>query len=255
MRAVSASSARSEIVLVLADYHLPRTHIGFAVLYLMDVNAMAGKITALKVQKKNSNRVNVYLDDAFGFGVHKILAAELQIGQELSPAQIEEYERRDEEERAYQRALRYLSRRPHAEREIRDKLSRNRIPSDICDRVIERLRNASLVDDHAFAEAWVENRRLHRPRGAKALRHELKQKGVSSAAIEAALLDFDDEQAAWEAGRKAVRRYRSLPVETANKRLQGYLTRRGFSYQITRRVVNELLAEGSSSEGESEVLP
>jgi regulatory protein len=255
VRAVSASSARSEIVLVLANCHLPRTHIGFAVLQLMDVDVMAGKITALKIQKKNSNRVNVYLDDKFGFGVHKTLAAELQLGQELSPAQIEEYERRDEEEKAYQRALRYLSRRPHAEKEIRNKLFRNRIPSDICDRVIERLRNASLVDDQAFAEAWVENRRLHRPRSAKALRYELKQKGVNSEAVEAALFDFDDEQAAWEAGRKAVRRYRSLPVETASKRLQAYLARRGFSYRVTRRVVNELLAEGSSSEGESEVLP
>ena len=221
----------------------------------MEVDIMAGKITALKIQKKDPNRVNVYLDDNFGFGIHKSLAAELRIGEELSVAQIEQFELRDEEEKAYQRALRYLSRRPHAEREIRDKLSRNRIPSEICERVIERLRDASLVDDAAFAEAWVENRRLYRPRGAKALRHELRQKGVQAGAIDLALREFDEEGAAWEAGRKAVRRYRSLPLETARKRMQGYLARRGFSYRLTRKIVHDLLPEGSGSESESEVLP
>jgi regulatory protein len=216
---------------------------------------MAGIITALKFQKKNPNRVSIYLDDKFAFGVYKNLAAELQVGQELSPDEVEDFELRDEEEKAYQRALRYLSRRPHAEREIRDKLFRNRVPSEICERVIKRLRSASLLDDFEFAEAWVENRREFRPRSAKALRHELKQKGVTSAAIEAALRDFDDEAAAWDAGRKAARRYGSLPQETATKRMLSYLARRGFSYQITRKIVDTLLTEGPGSEGESEVVP
>jgi regulatory protein len=221
----------------------------------MKAGIMAGKITALTFQKKNPNRVNVYLDEEFGFGIQKSLAAELQVGQDLSQAEIEDLELRDEEEQAYQRALRYVSRRPHAEREIRDKLIRNRVPSDICERVIDRLRNASLVDDAAFAETWVENRRVYRPRSARALRHELKQKGVGSAAIEAALCDFDDEEAAWQAGRKAARRYKSLPEETAVKRMQGYLARRGFSYRITRKIVDALLTGGTGSEGESEVMP
>jgi regulatory protein len=221
----------------------------------MDNELLAGEITALKFQKKNPNRVNVHLDGQFGFGIHKILAAELHIGQRLSTQQIDDLLDRDEEEKAYQRALRYLSRRPHAEQEIREKLSRKRIPSDICERVIGLLRTASLLDDAAFAEAWVENRRLYRPRSARALRHELKQKGVGSEAIEAALSEFDDEEAAWQAGRKAARRYRSLPEETAVKRMKAYLARRGFSYRMTRRIVNDLLTEGSSAEGESEVMP
>jgi regulatory protein len=221
----------------------------------MEVGVMAEKITALKFQKKNPNRVNVYIDGHFGFGIHKSLAAELQVGQALSPEQIEDLALRDEEQKAYLKALRYVSRRPHAEREIRDKLTRNGVPADICERVIKRLRDASLVDDAAFAEAWVENRRLYRPRSARALRHELRQKGVDSAVIEAALRDFDDEEAAWQAGRKAIRRYKSLPEEKAAKRMQGYLARRGFSYRITRKVVDTLLTAEPGSESESEVVP
>jgi regulatory protein len=221
----------------------------------MKVVLMAGKITALKFQKRNPNRVNVYVNDKFGFGIHKSLVAGLHVGQVLSQDEIKDLELRDEEEKAYQRALRYLSRRPHAEREIRDKLSRNRVPSEMCERVIERLRRASLLDDYVFAESWVENRLEFRPRGARALRHELKQKGVDSSAIEAALSEFDEEAAAWDAGRKAARRYHSLPEEIATKRMLGYLARRGFSYNITRRIVDTLLTEGSGSEGESEVVP
>jgi regulatory protein len=221
----------------------------------MEVVIMAGKITALKFQKKNPNRVSVYVDGKYAFGLYKSLASELQVGQVLSPGEIEKFELRDEEEKAYQRALRYISRRPHAEREIRDKLFRNRVPADLCERVIERLRKASLLDDYAFAESWVENRREFRPRGAKALRHELKQKGISTAAIEAALSDFDEEAAAWDAGRKAVRRYKSLPEDVAMKRMLAYLARRGFSYRVTKKIVDTLLTEGSGSESESEVVP
>ncbi|MDF1501215.1 MAG: RecX family transcriptional regulator [Anaerolineales bacterium] len=216
---------------------------------------LAGTVTALKIQKKNPNRVNVYLDDQFGLGLHKTLASELRVGQGLSQEEINSFLSRDEVEKAYQRALRYLSRRPHAEKEIRDKLSRNRIPSDVCERVIDRLRDASLLDDAAFAEAWVEDRGLYRPRSAKALRHELKQKGVHAAAIDQALSEFDDEEAAWQAGKKAVRRYRSLPEETAVRRMTAYLARRGFSYRLARKVVDVLLTGGSGSEGESEVVP
>ena len=221
----------------------------------MDDEIKSGDITALKIQKKNPNRVNVFLEDHFGFGVHKSLAAELRLGQHLTPVEVEVLLERDEEEKAYQRALRLISRRPHAERELREKLSRERIPSEICERVIDRLEAASLLDDAAFAEAWVEDRKQFRPRSARALRHELRQKGVDSQVIETALSGFDDEQAAREAGRKAVRRYRSLPEETAQKRMLAYLARRGFPYRMARAVVDDLLTEGSGTERESEGLP
>ncbi len=112
---------------------------------------MAGVITALKLQRRKKNRVNVFIDDQFQFGVQRIIAAGLKVGQELSEADIERLKDEDEEQRAYERALRYLSRRPHSEKEIANKLSRNRIEINVQDRVLKRLREASLVDDVEFA--------------------------------------------------------------------------------------------------------
>ena len=81
------------------------------------------RITALKVQKKNPNRVSIYLDDEFAFGVSRIVAAWLQVGQILSDEKIASLQQAENQEAALQRALLLLSYRPHSEAEIRKKLS------------------------------------------------------------------------------------------------------------------------------------
>ena len=69
---------------------------------------MGRKVTALKAQKRNSQRINVYLDDEFAFGLSRYAATWLQIGQELSPEKIKELQDIDAQEVAYQRALNLL---------------------------------------------------------------------------------------------------------------------------------------------------
>ncbi|HOG79782.1 MAG TPA: hypothetical protein PK454_08510, partial [Anaerolineaceae bacterium] len=66
---------------------------------------MDQKITALKVQKRNPNRVNVYLDGDFAFGLARVVAAWLQIGQILTPEKITSLQAQDTHEVAYQKAL------------------------------------------------------------------------------------------------------------------------------------------------------
>jgi regulatory protein len=76
---------------------------------------MAGTITALRFQKRNKNRVNVYLDGQFAFGLVAIEAARLRVGQTLSDNDVARLQMRDEVERAYERALNFLSYRPRSE--------------------------------------------------------------------------------------------------------------------------------------------
>ena len=82
-----------------------------------------GKITALKVQKRNPNRVNVYLDDEFAFGLARIVAAWLHIGQELSVDKIALLQAQDAGEVAYLQALHFISFRPRSEVEVHRKLA------------------------------------------------------------------------------------------------------------------------------------
>jgi len=84
---------------------------------------MAGKITSLRFQKRTPNRVNVYLDGGFAFGLPAIEAARLRVGQQLSAADIQRLRALDAFQKAYDRAVRFLSPRPRSEAEVRRRLA------------------------------------------------------------------------------------------------------------------------------------
>lgn len=206
---------------------------------------MAGKITALVVQKRNKERVNVYLDGEFAFGLAMIEAVKLKKGQELTDEDINRLKALDEIEVVHDRALNLLSYRPRSAEEVRRKLRQSKqVFSDTAiDQAVEKLERAGLLDDEAFARYWVSNREQFSPRSARALRHELRQKGVSNRAIDSALSDLDEQDAAYRAAQAKVRRYAQADEKTFRKRLGGYLSRRGFSYGIVREVLDRLWEE------------
>ena len=112
---------------------------------------MAGTITALRFQKRNKDRVNIYLDGQFAFGLAAIEAAHLKVGQTLSDDEIIKLRMRDDIERAYGRALDYLSYRPRSESEVCRRLREKDVADQVVAVVIGRLKRAGLVDDRAFA--------------------------------------------------------------------------------------------------------
>src|SRR5262245_29060075 len=116
------------------------------------------KVTALKLQARNKTRVNVSLDGEFAFGLAKILALPLRIGQELSEADVERLQTADAEEQAHERATRLLARRPRSEAEIRQRLQKAGVAAPVITTVLERLHRSGLLDDEAFAKFWVDNR-------------------------------------------------------------------------------------------------
>jgi regulatory protein len=213
---------------------------------------IVGVITALKQQTKNRNRINVHLDGSYRFALDRALAGDLEVGKEISNDEVEALKSKDAEERLYRRAQRLIDRRPRAEREIKNRFERDKISQDVQEAVIRRLKDRGLIDDHTFVEAWIENRQVFRPRSARALRMELRQKGVSSEIIDQHLADFDDEQAAYAAAIKGARRYRSSDWETFRKRLSAYLIRRGFGYSVISSVVSHVWRETTDREAESE---
>jgi regulatory protein len=204
----------------------------------------------MEVQKHDADRVSVFLDGEFAFGLPKLLAAQLNVGSYLTAAEIEALQEKGAVEEARQRALRLISRRPRSEGELRKYFERRQVPQAIQDAVIEDLTRAELVDDFAFAKSWIENRSAFRPRGVMALKAELRQKGVSRIAIEEALVGFDEEAAAFKAGRKAVDRYRQLAWAEFRQKLGAYLGRRGFRFDIISSVVDRLWRENAKDESE-----
>jgi regulatory protein len=204
---------------------------------------MAGKITALKQQKRNRDRVSVYIDGRFAFGLPAIVAVRLKLGQSLSNAEIEDLTEEGAAESAYNRALNYLSYRPRSRAEVITHLRRRNVTDSQVESVTERLERAGLLDDEAFARFWVENRERFRPRGPMALRYELRNKGLSNAVIERAMASIDVEASAYRAAEKKMHRLAHLDRPTFDRKLVEYLARRGFAYDVAREVTERCWTE------------
>jgi len=204
---------------------------------------MSGQITALKVQKHNQQRVNVYIDGEFAFGLAAIEALRLKVGQYLSAADIARLKEQDQGEIAYERALNLLSYRPRSVAEVRRNLT-GKFDAETVENVISRLRRADLLDDGAFVRYWIENRDTFKPRGSQALRYELRQKGIADALIDDALTDYDEEAAARRAALAQVHKLaRRHDVETVRAKLLAFLNRRGFSFHVAREITADVLSE------------
>jgi regulatory protein len=207
---------------------------------------MTKKITALKLQKRNKNRLNVYLDGEFAFGLAKIVAAWLRVGQELSEEKIIKLQEEDDTEVALQKAINYLNYRPRSENEVRKNLKKKNIKEEVIDEVIDHLQRGGLINDLNFAKLWVENRSEFRPRGSRALRMELRQKGIHDEIIETAITDIDEDNLAYLAAKKQARKYRQLEWQDFRKKMFGFLARRGFDYGIISTIVPKTWDEISS---------
>ncbi len=198
---------------------------------------MAGRITALEPQKRSSDRVNVYLDDVFAFGLAVLIAANLRVGMILTDEEIAALRLADEVERAHEKALNYLSYRPRSEAELQNHLLESDFAEATVAEVLHRLREVGLVDDDAFARYWVDNRARFRPRGKRMLVQELRQKDVASGVIETTLTEYDEVAAAQHVAEEQSRRLTHLPPELFRRRLWDRLMRRGFSPDIIQEVL------------------
>jgi regulatory protein len=205
---------------------------------------MERTITALKVQKKNPNRVNVYLDGEFAFGLSRIVAVWLKVDQTLGEDKISALQIQETNEVAYQKALHFISYRPRSENEVRKKLIEKGFDESVVSGVIDRMKENRILGDDQFAHLWVENRSTFRPRSRRMLHYELRQKGVSEETIQLALDTVEDEsELAYQAGIRYARRLADLDRETFRKRLAAFLGRRGFSYGTIMPVLNQIWSE------------
>lgn len=165
-------------------------------------------VTAVEVQKRSKERVNIYLDGSYAFSLNIVDAASLRTGQSLSDSEIAAMRGEDAVVRAVDSAARFLGHRPRSVSEVRRNLKDKEFDAGIIDAAIERLERMGYLDDTAFAQYWVENRIQFKPLGSSALRFELRQKGVSDAVIQHALADLNDQHGARQVAELLLRRMR-----------------------------------------------
>ncbi len=202
-----------------------------------------GVITALEVQKRNKKRVSVFVDDEYAFSLSLDEAARLHKGQTLTDADIAALTGEAAITVATESAARFLAVRPRSKQEVRQSLVKKGIADPVIDAALERLTAFGYLDDRAFADLWVRDRMTFKPTSPRALRYELRQKGISRDIIDEALADLDAEDAAYRAAQAQARRFHGSERRAFETKVGAFLQRRGFSYAVVRSTLRRLIEE------------
>lgn len=202
------------------------------------------KITKIESQQKTRGRVNVFVDEEFSFGISEGLLIDLHLyaGKEVTISEIQKYKNADNFSKCLDKAYRFLSFRARSEREMREKLL-EKFNQEIVEEVIARLKEINYLNDQDFACMWVRSRSS--ARGKKMLRIELLKKGIEKDIIDK-VLEVVDDQSELETALKLVKskeKYRTLTKNEAYKKVASFLMRRGYSYEIVKKVIEEVYSK------------
>ncbi len=218
----------------------------------MQGEVRGGLISSVEVQKKDPTRVAVFIEGAFAFGLDVEIAARhgLRRGVTVVDEQISGAIREDGVLRAFHAALNLLSFTMRSEEEIRRRLARKGFDETAIDEAVRRLVETEYLNDRTLARQYVDARVRSRGEGLHRVRRNLLRRGVGREIVEDALAQLEPEVDWLELAREqAAKRWERLGTTADTRRRQkklfDYLVRKGFDYDVARRVAVEF---GNSSE-------
>jgi len=209
------------------------------------------KITALKTQVRDKNRINVSVDGKYRLSLDMMQVIELglRVGHELTEEELLSIEEESQYGKLYMRALEYVFMRPRSMREMRDYLYRKTrdtrtktgdirkgVSTELTVRVFDKLLDKGYLNDEKFAHFWVENRNLRKGSSLRKLQSELSAKGVAPDIIEK--IFNESERSDTEEIRKVVAK-KAKRYDDPQK-LVAYLARQGFRYDDIKDALQEL---------------
>lgn len=206
-------------------------------------------ITAINLQVRDKNRVNVLIDGVYRFSldISQIVDFGVKVGQECDDARIEYLQSESSFGKIYARALEYCILRPRSQREVydylykktlskigKDGVLRPGISKELIPRVISLLVDKGYQDDRKFAMFWIENRFMKKGVSRRRLEAELHKKGINQSVILECLSESErsDDSEILKIIAKKRKKY-------DDKQLIAYLARQGFSYDDIKKSLNE----------------
>lgn len=196
------------------------------------------KITSIQQQQKQTNRYSIFVDGTYRLSLSDLglLESGIRVGQELDEKSIANLAKKAEIDSFYSRVLNYIAIRPRSKWEVEIYLKRKKYPSDISQKILQKLIDKKLIDDKKFAQSWINNRRLLKPVSKRRLISELRAKRVSNDQISEAL--NMDETSEPEVLKQLIQQKRKITRYRDDKKLMQYLARQGFNYEDIRQALD-----------------
>lgn len=205
------------------------------------------KISRIETQKNNKDRLNIYIEDTFAFGisVDVFVKYNLQKGQEIQDDFIEEILLAEENNQAINSAVKYLSYRQRSIKEVNEHLNRKGYEESIIEKTIDYLLEKNYLNDYEFAQSFIRDKSYLNKYGINKIRYELLNKGISKEIV-AKTLRFDGDEEydnAMALAQKKMNSYRGQDRNSIYRKLGGFLQRRGYRYDTVSKVLKEVLDE------------
>lgn len=200
------------------------------------------KITKLEVQKKNKNRVNLYLNEEFycGLSLEAVVKYNLKVGQEIEEQKLEFLQTDSEREIAQNKAISYISKYQKTEKELKDYLIKKGFDEEIVLEVIKKLKEYSFVDDDIYAKNFIKSK--SKKSGKRKLFFELKKRGIDENLINENIEEYaDDSESILPLCEKYLKN-KPRDYKTKQKTYR-FLSSRGFVSEDIIRVLNKFFKE------------
>ena len=202
-------------------------------------------ITKIEVQKKNQDRVNIYVNNEFFIAIYTELVYRFGFKKGID---IDEYKLKallkDEMYiKAKNKALNILSKSDQSEKKIREKLSYD-FEESVIDKVISFLKDNNFINDDILAQKIVNTNINLNKCGINKIKQNLYIKGINKNSIDEALGDVDYNIEFENAMYLAKKRYNRIKNEDKRKiyqKISQHLAYKGFNYDIIKRVLNKIL--------------
>ena len=206
-------------------------------------------ITSIEEQKNNKNKVSVFIDSVFSFGITKeeLISLKLSKNKEISQEELDRIKNYIIFEKAKNRAFKILSFRQYSKLELKNKLSAELFPNDIIDRVIDILENYKYINDFEFTKNYIKNRYITKGYGINKIIFELKRLGINEDDIINAYdetinkFSITEEDKIRELINKKLKGkvYNFEENPKLKQKLFYYLYRRGFNYETIMNALKE----------------
>ena len=200
------------------------------------------KITSIKQQVKNPERVSIFIDDkyVFSLSLDELVKYKLKNNQELNESEVKKFKKISEDGKLKARALAWVLGRPHSEKELRDYLFRKKADKDLVEQLVEDFLAKNYLNDLSFAK-WLVDVHERRGKSNRQIRAELFKKGINREIIEAVM----KEQGGGEQKRLKIlvdKKLKSSRYKNDPMKLKQYLARQGFDYDSINSSLSDINA-------------
>lgn len=199
------------------------------------------KITQIKQQVKNPERVSVFVDGKYSFSLtlDQLLSEKIKKDIELETERVKQLVKLSDEGKIRARALEWLLTRPHSTREFCDYLYRKKAEKDLIEKLVEEFTERKCLDDETFAR-WFAEGRTRKNKSTRAIKSELASKGVSPVTIQNVVTELRTDEEENKAIKSLVNKLSSRPrYASDSKKLMAYLISKGFRYADIKQVLSD----------------